>query len=75
MLAMIESGNQKETHPAYWAPFIVVGEGGRTGAIGLQAVGPWAPVVVAPPSAKKAAKTSRERHGQGRFGDNGATEG
>ena len=27
MLAMIESGNLKEAHPAYWAPFVVVGEG------------------------------------------------
>jgi CHAT domain-containing protein len=27
MLAMIESGDQKEVHPAYWAPFVVVGEG------------------------------------------------
>ena len=27
MLAMIESGDPKEAHPAYWAPFIVVGEG------------------------------------------------
>ena len=27
MLAMIESGDPKEAHPAYWAPFVVVGEG------------------------------------------------
>jgi CHAT domain-containing protein len=27
MLAMIESGDQKEAHPAYWAPFVIVGEG------------------------------------------------
>jgi hypothetical protein len=27
MLAMIESGNSKEANPAYWAPFVVVGEG------------------------------------------------
>jgi CHAT domain-containing protein len=28
MLALIDKGNTKETHPAYWAPFVVVGEGG-----------------------------------------------
>jgi CHAT domain-containing protein/tetratricopeptide (TPR) repeat protein len=30
MLAMIESGDPKEAHPAYWAPFVVVGEGSST---------------------------------------------
>jgi CHAT domain-containing protein/tetratricopeptide (TPR) repeat protein len=28
MLAMIDKGEAREAHPAYWAPFIVVGEGG-----------------------------------------------
>jgi CHAT domain-containing protein len=28
MLAMIDKGQPVETHPAFWAPFIVVGEGG-----------------------------------------------
>ena len=28
-LAMIDKGAAHEAHPAYWAPFIVVGEGGR----------------------------------------------
>ena len=27
MLAMIDKGELKEAHPAYWAPFVVVGEG------------------------------------------------
>jgi len=27
MLAMIESGDAKDVHPAHWAPFVVVGEG------------------------------------------------
>jgi CHAT domain-containing protein len=27
MLAMIDKGKPHEAHPAYWAPFIVVGEG------------------------------------------------
>jgi CHAT domain-containing protein/tetratricopeptide (TPR) repeat protein len=29
MLAMTDKGTAHEAHPAYWAPFIVVGEGGR----------------------------------------------
>ena len=28
MLAMVQGGG-RESHPAYWAPFVVVGEGGR----------------------------------------------
>ena len=27
MLAMIDKGEPQEAHPAYWAPFVVVGEG------------------------------------------------
>lgn len=27
MLAMIDTGQPKQSHPAYWAPFVVVGEG------------------------------------------------
>ena len=27
MLAMIDKGEAREAHPAYWAPFVVVGEG------------------------------------------------
>ncbi len=29
MVALIDKGAPRETHPAYWAPFIVVGEGGH----------------------------------------------
>jgi CHAT domain-containing protein len=29
MLALIDSGEEHEAHPAFWAPFIVVGEGAR----------------------------------------------
>lgn len=29
MLALIDKGTREEAHPAFWAPFIVVGEGGR----------------------------------------------
>jgi CHAT domain-containing protein len=27
MLALIEKGEPHEAHPAYWAPFVVVGQG------------------------------------------------
>jgi CHAT domain-containing protein len=27
MLTMINKGDAREAHPAYWAPFVVVGEG------------------------------------------------
>jgi CHAT domain-containing protein len=29
MLALIDNGAPHEAHPAYWAPFVLVGEGGR----------------------------------------------
>jgi CHAT domain-containing protein len=29
MLALIDKGKPEEAHPAYWAPFVVVGEGAR----------------------------------------------
>ncbi|GBF27591.1 hypothetical protein MnTg02_02645 [bacterium MnTg02] len=29
MLALIEKGAPHEAHPAYWAPFVVVGEGAQ----------------------------------------------
>jgi hypothetical protein len=28
MLAMIDKGKPHEAHPAYWEPFVVIGEGG-----------------------------------------------
>jgi len=28
MLSMIDTGKDYEAHPAFWAPFVVVGEGG-----------------------------------------------
>ena len=33
MLAMIDTGEPRQAHPAYWAPFVVVGEGGASVAI------------------------------------------
>jgi hypothetical protein len=32
MLALIDKGEPHEAHPAYWAPFVVVGEGSGPGA-------------------------------------------
>jgi CHAT domain-containing protein len=29
MLALIDKGKPEEAHPAYWAPFVVIGEGAR----------------------------------------------
>jgi CHAT domain-containing protein len=28
MLAIIDNGKNYEAHPAFWAPFVLVGEGG-----------------------------------------------
>ena len=33
MLALIDKGEPHATHPAYWAPFVVVGEGGTEAAL------------------------------------------
>jgi CHAT domain-containing protein len=60
MLAMIETGDPKEAHPAYWAPFVVVGEGSPVEATGPQA-GHSAPATQAPPPAKNAAKRSHSK--------------
>jgi CHAT domain-containing protein len=29
MMALIDTGSSQNAHPAMWAPFVVVGEGGR----------------------------------------------
>lgn len=29
MITMIDTGAPHQAHPAYWAPFVLVGEGGR----------------------------------------------
>ena len=28
MLSLIDKGTPQEAHPAFWAPFVLVGEGG-----------------------------------------------
>ena len=35
MLALVEQGTPQEAHPAFWAPFVVVGEGGFTAPVHL----------------------------------------
>jgi hypothetical protein len=52
-VALIEHGELQEAHPAFWAPFVVVGEGGPTDAIGERAI------VAAPTQAKKSARKPR----------------
>jgi CHAT domain-containing protein/Tfp pilus assembly protein PilF len=54
MLAMIESGDPKEAHPAHWAPFVVVGEG-SVPVVGMPMT------VEVPRPAKKAAAKSRPK--------------
>jgi len=39
MLALIDKGEPQEAHPAYWAPFVVVGEGGQPNKAGSSAAG------------------------------------
>jgi hypothetical protein len=53
MVALMEQGAPHEAHPAYWAPFVVVGEGRPTDAIGQRAI------VAAPAQAKKSARKLR----------------
>ena len=35
MLALIEKGEPYQAHPSYWAPFVVVGEGGAPAPINV----------------------------------------
>src|SRR4051794_29168188 len=58
MVALIEQGAPHEAHPAYWAPFIVVGEGGADG----RATEPFATSSIIPePQAPAKAAPSRSR--------------
>ena len=50
MLAMINTGEPPEAHPALWAPFVVVGEGSAVAANG--AVAPSSSAKRAPPKTK-----------------------
>ncbi len=48
MIALIENGKPSEAHPAYWAAFAVVGEGGSTSMAAIVPVA--APVAAASPT-------------------------
>jgi CHAT domain-containing protein/tetratricopeptide (TPR) repeat protein len=52
MLALIDKGTPDEAHPAFWAPFVVVGEGG---AIPTAAAALVAPVAAQSPAASSIA--------------------
>ncbi len=57
MVALIEQGAPHEAHPAYWAPFVVVGEGGAStpSQLTTRAIAPG-PTSIAPPPAKAPAR-------------------
>jgi len=38
MQAMIDSGKDYEAHPAFWAPFVLVGEGGACAVVAMSVV-------------------------------------
>jgi len=62
MLALIDKGSPHEAHPAYWAPFVVVGEGGHS--LPSQAVVQSTAPLPAPPKPSKVpgrAKTKADR--------------
>ena len=48
MLALIDKGTPDEAHPAYWAPFVVVGEGGVTSTLAVKAAPPVTGAIGAP---------------------------
>jgi CHAT domain len=53
MVALIEQGEPQEAHPAYWAPFVLVGEGGTGEATRSVTRAPAVPVLVPPRSKKR----------------------
>jgi hypothetical protein len=57
MLALIDKGEPHETRSAYWAPLVVVGQGGCVGKAGSSS----AAVKVAGPGAVKQARTTLSR--------------
>ena len=68
MLALIDNGEPREAHPAYWAPFVVVGEGAAekgvaqslTPATGAAAVvNPTPSITPSTPSRKSPAATKK----------------
>jgi CHAT domain-containing protein len=58
MLAMIDMGKPHEAHPAYWAPFVVVGEGGAHATAVVPPATANAPAMASSPVRKAAIKPS-----------------
>ena len=61
MVALIEKGEPHEAHPAYWAPFVLVGEGRATEPASSQAGGAVVPILVPPAQKKTASPKSRPK--------------
>ena len=63
MVALIEQGEPNEAHPAYWAPFVVVGEGGSPmpSQLTTQAIAPGPTSIVPPTKGPARAKTGRQK--------------
>jgi CHAT domain-containing protein len=57
MVALIEQGEPHEAHPAYWAPFVLVGEGSGTATAG----GPVGPTLLPPVQRKTASPKSHHK--------------
>jgi CHAT domain-containing protein/tetratricopeptide (TPR) repeat protein len=61
MVMLTQHGKPYEAHPAYWAPFVVVGEGSPADSTSSQAAGSAMPIAVAPASARKASAKPRPK--------------
>ena len=57
MLALVDQGKPYEAHPVYWAPFVVVGEGGSTSMANVPVA---APVAAASPTTTGAISATPE---------------
>jgi CHAT domain-containing protein len=63
MVALIEQGEPREAHPAYWAPFVVVGEG-SAGGVAPNPLATSSIVAEPQPPAKASPSTTRPRPGK-----------
>ena len=61
MVALIDGSEPHEAHPAYWAPFVVVGEGSPAGIIASLAAEPVMPSTVVPAPTKTITPKSRSK--------------
>ena len=73
MMAMIEKGQPQEAHPAYWAPFVVVGEGSAPFELAAANIlqpqsadtSSAAPVILAPSKTSPPKKRMKRKPGAG----------